>query len=123
MYVTAAMFQLDVSSADMFVHSLMVTSGGAFGGIFAGYIVKASTDWRWVFWMDTILTAICLLLVVLFLPETNFRRPVHLENNEESETILVPVTTIEHKSKLTLWDALSISRGYDRYFAAQLFIC
>ena len=93
----------------------MVTSGGAFGGIFAGYIVKASTDWRWVFWMDTIMTATCLLLVVLFLPETNFRRPVHFENGKESDSTLLPVTTIEHKSKLTLWNALSVFRGYDRY--------
>ena len=92
----------------------MVTGGGGFGGIFAGFITKASTDWRWVFWMDTILTATCLLLVILFLPETTFRRPVHFENNEELEITLRPVTTIEHRSTLTLWDALSVSRGYDK---------
>ena len=92
----------------------MITGGGAFGGIFSGLITKSNSDWRWVFWMDTILTGACLLLVIFFLPETSFRRPADFENGEDSEMTLAPVTTVEHKSNLGLQDALTIFRWYDR---------
>ncbi|KIW93399.1 uncharacterized protein Z519_06004 [Cladophialophora bantiana CBS 173.52] len=73
------------SDTSLTCSSLMIAGGSAIGGIFAGLIGHYNTDWRWVFWMDAILTGVCLLLTVIFQAETNFSRPLVSEVGEGME--------------------------------------
>lgn len=66
----------------LILNSFMIASGATFGGIFAGLAVHYSGNWRWAFGMNAILTGISFLLVVFFLPETNFKRPQESELGE-----------------------------------------
>ena len=92
----------------------MITGGGAFGGIFSGLITNANPAWQWVFWMDSILTGTCLLLTILFLPETNFRRPVEFENGGDSDCPQPPMTIVEHHATPSLIQSLNVLGGYQR---------
>jgi len=64
----------------------MIASGAAFGGIFAGFAIHGSGNWRWAFGMNSILTGVMFLLIFFFLPETNFRRPVETEVGDSTGT-------------------------------------
>ena len=69
----------------------MVAGGSALDGMIGGQIAHATTNWRWIFWMDVILTRICLLVTTLFQAETNFKRlpsmkPVTVWNDLDWQT-------------------------------------
>ena len=61
------------------------STGSSLAGFFAGLIANATGGWRWVMWMNTILIGTCLLLVILFSAETNFKRPKETEGGEGLE--------------------------------------
>lgn len=45
-------------------------AGPALGPIVGGYISTSGVDWRWLFWVLTLFAGVCLIGIVLFLPET-----------------------------------------------------
>ncbi|KAF2102510.1 MFS general substrate transporter [Rhizodiscina lignyota] len=88
------------------IYTFMIASGAAFGGIFAGLAVHNSGDWRWAFWMDSILTGTCFLFITLFQSETNFRRPIESETGEGMDAMSAQSTTPSQYSwvrSLALW--------------------
>lgn len=89
----------------------MIASGSAIGSIFAGLVARANSDWRWVFWMDSVLTGTCFLITVLFQPESNFDRPIESETGEEPTA---PVVAEIQRSKYSWTKSLSIWAWYDR---------
>ncbi|TKY87411.1 hypothetical protein EX895_004089 [Sporisorium graminicola] len=50
--------------------SLAPFAGPALGPIVSGFINVTHTSWRWLFWVCTIFSGVCLAFVVLTLPET-----------------------------------------------------
>ncbi len=52
------------------IFSLAPFAGPALGPIVSGFIEVSNVNWRWLFWVCTIFSGACLVLVVLFLPET-----------------------------------------------------
>ncbi len=90
----------------------MIASGSAFGGLFGGFVINANPDWRWVFWMDSILTGTCFLLILLLQPETNFDRP---EDSELGEGITaLDLAALRQNSKPSFTRALSVTAWYDK---------
>ena len=90
----------------------MIGVGSALGGVFAGLVANTNQDWRWVFWMNSILTGILVLTTVLCQVETTFERPVEFEDNAalvESEIAALTVKESFHWAK-----ALSVTGWYDR---------
>src|SRR5882672_5228602 len=91
----------------------MIASGSAFGGIFGGFVSNANPDWRWVFWMNSILTGVCLLTTFLFQAETNFDRPAEFETGEGLESSQLPAVRSRIKPSWT--QSLGVVSWYDRY--------
>ena len=81
----------------------MIASGAAFGGLFAGFAIHSSNNWRWAFGMNSILTGVAFLLVLFFLPETNFRRPVESEVGEDTRTDDAAPANYSWIKGLSLW--------------------
>ncbi|EST07941.1 Major facilitator superfamily [Kalmanozyma brasiliensis GHG001] len=52
------------------IFSLAPFAGPALGPIVSGFIAVSGTSWRWLFWVCTIFSGVCLILVVATLPET-----------------------------------------------------
>jgi MFS family permease len=86
----------------------MIGGGSSIGGVFSGLVVNASGNWRWVQWMCTILTGTSFLLVLFFLPETNFKR------SAESELGEGPQYDENGHEKITWVQSLNVFGGYDR---------
>lgn len=95
-----------------------ITFGSALGGIFAGLVANANPDWRWVFWMNTILTGVCFLVAILFSPETNFRRPPENEGGEGMHPN--ELTAIRSRSGHTWTQSLGVTGWYDRYRTSRI---
>lgn len=62
----------------------MLGAGPALGSVFGGLVVRAANDWRWVMWLNGIPSGVCMLMVIAFIPETNFHRPA--EDNTKGMT-------------------------------------
>ena len=90
-----------------------ITFGSALGGIFAGLVATANPDWRWVFWMNAVLTGVCFLVAILFFPETNFRRPPEFEDGEGMHPS--ELVAIRARSTHSWVKSLSVTGWYDRY--------
>ena len=90
-----------------------ITFGSSLGGIFAGLVANANPDWRWVFWMDAVLTGVCFLVAALFSPETNFRRPTENEGGEGMHPS--ELASIRARSNRRWVQSLSVTGWYDRY--------
>ncbi|SNX82858.1 probable mfs-multidrug-resistance transporter [Melanopsichium pennsylvanicum] len=45
-------------------------AGPALGPIVSGFIAVSGTSWRWLFWVCTIFSGVCLVFVIFTLPET-----------------------------------------------------
>jgi MFS family permease len=91
---------------------IMFTVGTSCGGIFAGLIANATTEWRWVWWMNVILTGFLFLIVVLFSAETSFARPAENESGEgmeASELAAIQATANSHWAS-----SLSFTSWYNR---------
>jgi MFS family permease len=91
---------------------LFIAFGNSLGAIFAGLISHATPNWRWIFWMDTIVTGVLFALMLFAMPETNFERPVTTEMGETAD--LAPVLTQEKRSHMSYWQSLKVTAYYDR---------
>jgi MFS family permease len=87
----------------------MIGGGSALGGIFGGLVINADPNWRWIFWMCSILNGTCFVLIELFYEETNFARPPDAEAGDDMEVHHEAV-----KSKYNFFQSLSLFRWYDR---------
>lgn len=56
--------------------SFALAAGAQIGPLIAGYLIQAK-GWRWFFIFCTIIIAFNLVTVILFLPETTFRRNMY----------------------------------------------
>jgi MFS family permease len=111
--IVADIYFLHERGAMVGVYTYMIAGGSVFGGIFAGLVANANSDWRWVFWMNAILTGVCFLATVLFQAETNFERPPECETGEglEESQLLV----IRAGSNTSWATSLSVTSWYNRY--------
>ena len=55
------------------VWNLFLLTGIAGGSLISGYIIQ-NLGYRWTFWLCAILFGLCMIAVLLFVPETSFRR-------------------------------------------------
>ena len=55
------------------IWNLFLLTGIAGGSFISGYVIQ-NLGYRWTFWLCSILFGICMIGVVLFVPETSFRR-------------------------------------------------
>ena len=94
-------------------YTLMFTVGTALGGIFSGLVANATPNWRWVFWMNVILTGVLFVVIVLFQAETNFLRPPENETGEGMDPAELPAIRANAKSRWV--DSLTVTAWYDRY--------
>ena len=95
------------------IDRLMIAGGSSIGGIFAGLIGRATTDWRWVFWMNTILTGVCFVFILFFQAETNFARPLLSESGEGMEE--AEFAELRSRTRRSFVTALSVTGWYDKY--------
>lgn len=68
--VIADMWDAKTRGVALSLFSLAPFAGPALGPIVSGFIYVTGTSWRWLFWVCTIFSGVCLVLVVLTLPET-----------------------------------------------------
>ncbi|KAI0031996.1 MFS general substrate transporter [Vararia minispora EC-137] len=68
--VTADLWEPATRSKAMTLFSAAPFGGPALGPIVAGWIAVSGADWRWLFWALAMFSGVCLLLVLLCLPET-----------------------------------------------------
>ncbi|KAK5996299.1 MFS transporter cpaT-like protein [Cladobotryum mycophilum] len=98
------------------IATFMIGGGSALGGIFGGLVVNASSDWRWIFWMCSIMTGTCFVSLVLCYQETNFARPPETEGGDD--------TDVEHeviKSTYSFTQAFNMFAWHDRETSLWLY--
>ncbi|OBT94853.1 hypothetical protein VE01_06358 [Pseudogymnoascus verrucosus] len=110
--IVADLYFLHERGAKVGFYTFMIASGSALGGVFSGLVANANPDWRWVFWMNVILTGVCFLATVLFQAETNFERPPEYETGEGLEASQLP--DIRARSNASWAKSLSVTSWYDR---------
>lgn len=94
-------------------YTLVFTVGTSCGGMFSGFIGNATTEWRWVLWQNVILTGTLFLVIILFCPETNFKRPPQTEDGEglpQSE-----LAALQARAGGSWIKSLGVTGWYDRY--------
>ncbi|EXJ56382.1 uncharacterized protein A1O5_12649 [Cladophialophora psammophila CBS 110553] len=99
-----ALFQVTISDL-FFVHQrgtmngcflISVNAGVYLSPVAAGYIA-ASHNWRWIFWICTIITSVLIVAMVLFFEETKYTPPTMLGHNPEetsNETVITKISSI-----------------------------
>lgn len=110
--VVADLYFLHERGTKMGFYTLMIASGSAFGGLFAGFVANATPHWRWVFWMNAILTGTCLLTTVLFMAETNFHRSP--ENEMTGGVDASDLAEIRARARPSWIKSLSLTSWYER---------
>ncbi|KAI9891845.1 MAG: hypothetical protein M1814_002410 [Vezdaea aestivalis] len=94
---------INVTVSDMyFVHErgkrMALTNLALFGGSFLTPVVVGkityTIGWRWTFYLVAIFAGLCLPLVILFVPETAFRRAAYLNTDLISEENLHPQSAV-----------------------------
>lgn len=95
----------------------MLGAGPALGSVFGGLVANATTNWRWVLWMTAIPSGISMLLVIAFIPETNYHRTA-----EANKAGVTPAQFAEMRSNLQFSkrSALGLTNWYDRYVYAYV---
>ncbi|KAH8816701.1 major facilitator superfamily domain-containing protein [Xylogone sp. PMI_703] len=58
------------------VQSIWLCWGSSFAPVICGFLIQ-SKGWRWYHWLVSILAGFNLILIVLFVPETQYRRDLH----------------------------------------------
>ncbi|KAH7399714.1 MFS transporter [Cadophora sp. MPI-SDFR-AT-0126] len=87
--IIADLFMEQYFASAMAIFSLSLSGGSQIGPMIAGYLVS-SRGWRWFFILIAILLAINLVLMIFFLPETNFRRILfNAETAAEADKVAV----------------------------------
>jgi MFS family permease len=110
--IVADLFFVHERGAKVGFYGIMIAGGSSLGGIFAGLVIGANPNWRWIFWMDSIVVGTCLVLTILFLPETNFKRPAESEISEGTASAIVKPNG--GRSNYSWRNALSVTGYYDR---------
>ena len=99
----------------------MISLGSCFGGIFSGLVANANSDWRWVLWMDAILSGLCLLIVVMLQAETNFERPPDSEDGAGLDAS--EFDALRSNARTFQWTrSLSVVEWYDRSVERKDFV-
>lgn len=88
------------------------STGSSISAVFAGLIANSTPNWRWVFWLNTILIGICLVLVILFSAETNFKRPEETEGGEGLDA--AQLEPLRARSQSSWYKSMSLFGWYDR---------
>lgn len=96
----------------MSFYLLMFTVGVSLGGIWSGLIANATPHWRWVLWHDTILTGVVFLVIIMFVAETNFKRPTENESGEGMPK--AELLVIRARGGRSWIKSLSFTTWYDR---------
>lgn len=81
----------------MAVFSFSLSGGSQIGPMIAGFLIGAR-GWRWFFILCAILVGVNFVLIVLFFPETNYRRVLYDSENAE-EVDKYAVQMIEYQGK------------------------
>lgn len=110
--VVADLYFIHERGTKIGIYSFAIAGGSALGGIFAGLIANANPDFRWVFWMNVIVTGFCFGCVVLFVAETNFKRPVGIDNCEGMQSSRL--SEIRRAAKGSWVKDLGVLGWYDR---------
>lgn len=111
--IVADLYFLHERGSKVGFYTFMIGGGSALGGVFAGFVAQANSNWRWVFGMNAILTGIVFIMTLLFQAETNFERPAEKENEEGIE--YSKLAEIRARARPNWFRSLSISAWYDRY--------
>ena len=109
--VVADLYFLHERGAKVGFYTFMIASGSALGGLFAGFVAHSTPNWRWVFWMNAILTGVNFLLSVFFQAETNFERPPEYENGEGLDPS--QLADIRARANSAWLKSLSVTSWYD----------
>ena len=95
--------------------NLMISFGGAFGGLFAGFVMNGSNgDWRWINWMNSILTGVCFLSILLSQPETNFKRSPESEIGNEAVHEVSHDSIMQARANYSWRKSLALMPYHDR---------
>ncbi|PMD47713.1 MFS transporter [Hyaloscypha variabilis F] len=81
----------------MAIFSLCLSGGSQIGPMIAGFLIGAK-GWRWLFILCAILAGVNLVLMLLFFPETNYRRVLY-KGETAQEADKEAVQTIEENNK------------------------
>lgn len=68
--VVADIWDAGTRGKAMAIFALAPFAGPAIGPIVGGYMQVAGVGWRWLFWVLTIFTGVCWVLIYFTLPET-----------------------------------------------------
>ncbi|OAA68002.1 Major facilitator superfamily domain, general substrate transporter [Niveomyces insectorum RCEF 264] len=115
--VVADLYFLHERATKTGFYTFMIGGGSALGGIFGGLVVNASNQWRWVFWMCSILNGTCFLLIAIFYEETNFARPDEDEAGDDTNSSGTHLT----RSNYNFVHSLSLLRWHDRETSIWLY--
>lgn len=111
--VIADLYFLHERGLWMGFYVVMFTVGTSCGGIFAGLVANSASDYRWVWWMNVILTGFLFIVVLLFTSETNFLRPKENESGEGMEASELEAIRARANSRWV--SSLSFTSWYYRY--------
>lgn len=81
----------------MAVFSFALSGGAQIGPMIAGFLIGAK-GWRWFSILCAVLIGINLLLILFFLPETNYRRVFYENETAEEADKQAAVQTLEYKT-------------------------
>ncbi len=68
--VISDMWNADTRGKALALFTLAPFAGPTLGPIVSGFIQTSGASWRWVFWVLTIFSGVCLIVTALTLPET-----------------------------------------------------
>ncbi|KAK4686440.1 hypothetical protein P7C73_g3691, partial [Tremellales sp. Uapishka_1] len=88
----------------MSIFALAPFAGPSIGPIVGGFIEVSGTDWRWVYWILTMFAGVCLIVVVLVLPETYapiilVKKAKRLRKKTGEERWYAPLEKTDHSFK------------------------
>jgi MFS family permease len=81
----------------MAIFSLSLSGGSQVGPMIAGFLIQAR-GWRWLFILCAILGAVNFVSILLFFPETNYRRVLY-EGETAQEVDKEAVQTVDYNDK------------------------
>jgi MFS family permease len=101
----------------MAVFSFFLSGGSQFGPMIAGFLISAR-GWRWFFILCAILIGANLVAILLFFPETNYRRVLY-DGETAQEADKVAVQMLECKGDAVATSAESSSPDLNPPYAGS----
>ncbi|KAL8284286.1 hypothetical protein RQP46_005035 [Phenoliferia psychrophenolica] len=77
--VCADLWEADKRGKALAIFALMPFAGPSLAPIISGFMFVAGANWRWIFWILTIIAGVCLVGIFFLLPETYEPRILHQE--------------------------------------------